>query len=50
MATPSRSAITTFFSSTNLYKDDDETQQHFLEDLVLYICKGYMLLSSCENI
>jgi hypothetical protein len=41
--------ITTFFSATNPYKKIDE-QQQFLEDLVLYICKGYMPLSTCENI
>ncbi len=27
-----------------------EPQQKFLEDLVLYIYKGYMVLSICENI
>ncbi len=35
--------------TTNLYKNYNEAQQ-FLEDLVLYIFKGYMFLSTCENI
>jgi hypothetical protein len=30
-----------FFESTNTYKNGDEAQQRFLEDLVFYICKGY---------
>jgi hypothetical protein len=44
------SAIIDFFGSPNPYKQHDEQQQKFLEDLVLYICKGYMALSTCENI
>jgi hypothetical protein len=44
------STITTFFGSTNLNKHGDETHQWFLEDLVLYICKGYKPLSTCKNI
>jgi hypothetical protein len=47
---PFGSTITTFFGSTHLYKHGDETQQQCLEDLVLYICKGYKPLSTCENI
>jgi hypothetical protein len=43
-------AITAFFGSTNLYKFGDEAQQIFVEDLVLYIYKGYMPLSTCENV
>jgi hypothetical protein len=31
-------------------KKTDEQQKHFLEDLVLYICKGYMPLSTCKNV
>jgi hypothetical protein len=33
-----------------MYKNIDETQQKFIEDLVLHIRKGYMPLSTCENI
>jgi hypothetical protein len=33
-----------------LTKHGDETQQQFLEDLVLYICKRYKPLSTFENI
>jgi hypothetical protein len=43
------SIIIFFFGSTNWYKNADETQQRFIY-LVLYICKGYKLLSTCENI
>jgi hypothetical protein len=28
----------------------NDAQQQFFKDLVLYICKGYMALSSCENV
>ncbi len=28
----------------------DEAQHHFLENLVLYISKGYRSLSTCENV
>jgi hypothetical protein len=42
-------AITCFFGSTNLYKML-MTHQRFIEDLVLYIYKGYMPLSTCKNI
>jgi hypothetical protein len=45
-----RSTIIAYFGSTNLYKNGDETQQMFLEDIVLCIRKGYMPLLSCENI
>jgi hypothetical protein len=44
------SAITNFLGSSNPYKQHDEQQQKFLEDLVLYICKGYKAMSTCENI
>jgi hypothetical protein len=44
-ARPSSSAITTYFGSTNPYKNNDETHHMFIEDLVLYICKGYQTLS-----
>jgi hypothetical protein len=36
--------------ATNLYKKNNEQQKHFLENLVFYICKGYIPLSSCENV
>jgi hypothetical protein len=39
-----------FCGAKNLYKNFDETQQQFLEDLVLYIFKGYRSLSTYENI
>jgi hypothetical protein len=32
------------------YKNLDPTQELFLEDLILYITKGYGLLSSIENV
>ncbi len=48
-ATLSMFVITMFFGSTNPYKHRDEAQQWFLEDLVLYICKGYKLLLTCKK-
>ncbi len=42
---PSSSAITTYFGSTNPYKNNDEAYHMFIEDLVFYICKGYRALS-----
>jgi len=42
--------ITSFFGSINLYNNVNETQQKFIRDLVLYICKGYMPFLMCENI
>ncbi len=42
---PSRYAITTYFGSTNPYKNNDETHHMFIKDLVLYICKRYRALS-----
>jgi hypothetical protein len=50
ITTPSAFVITSFFGATNPYKKIDEHQQQFLEDLVLYICKGYKPLSTCENV
>jgi hypothetical protein len=44
------SVITNFFGFSNPYKQHNEQQQKFLEDLVLYICKGYKALSICDNI
>ncbi len=44
---PFGSTITTFFGSMHLYKHGDEAQQQILEDLVLYICKGYKPLVAC---
>ncbi len=43
-------AITSYFGVTNHYKKSNEAQQQFLEDLVLYTCKGYKPLSTCDNI
>jgi hypothetical protein len=40
----------TYFDATNPYKKSNGAQQQFLEDLVLYTCKGYIPLSTCENI
>jgi hypothetical protein len=45
-----RLLLTKYFHLTISYKNGDEAQQMFLEDLVLYICKGYILLFSCEKI
>jgi hypothetical protein len=42
--------ITNFFGSSNPYKQHDEQQQKFLENLILYICKGYRALSIYESI
>ncbi len=50
ITTPSPFTITSFFGATNPYKKIDERQQQSLEDLVLYICKGYKPLSTCENV
>jgi hypothetical protein len=47
---PSGCAITSYFGVTNHYKKSNEAQQQFLEDLVLYTCKGYKPLSTCDNI
>jgi hypothetical protein len=47
---PSRCAITSYFGATNLYKKFDEAQQQFLENLVLYPCKGYKPFSTYDNI
>jgi hypothetical protein len=44
------SRIISFFGSTHPYKNANETHQKFIKDLVMYICKGYMPLSTCENI
>jgi hypothetical protein len=38
---PSSCVITIYVGSTNLYKKVNEAQKMFIEDLVLYICKGY---------
>ncbi len=34
----------------NLYKNGNEVQQKFFEDFTIYICKGYKVFSTCENI
>jgi hypothetical protein len=43
------SAISTFFESKTPYKKLNEVQQLFLEELVLFIAKGFSL-STCINI
>jgi hypothetical protein len=43
-------ASTSFLGSTNPYKNANEAQQRFIEDLVLYMCKSYKPLSTCKNI
>lgn len=47
---PSSFVITIYVGSTNLYKKTNEAQQMFIEDLVLYICKGYWTFSTIKNI
>jgi len=47
---PFECAITSYFRATNPYKKSNEAQQHFFENMVLYIYKGYMPLSTCDNI
>jgi hypothetical protein len=47
---PSKCVIIAFFGANNPYKKIDEIQQQFFKDLILYICKGYKALSSCENV
>jgi hypothetical protein len=43
-------AISSFFGSKTPHKRHDEVQKLFLEDLVLPTTKGYLLLSTCENV
>jgi hypothetical protein len=43
-------AIIIFFGSINMYKFSDETHQRFMEDLVLFIYKGYKILSTCQQV
>jgi hypothetical protein len=38
-----------FLGSLKLYSKSNQMQQDFLEDLILYIAKGYHLLSSTKN-
>jgi len=42
-------AITKHFGSVNLYKKDDSQQKKFMEDLLFFVAKGYMLISVAEN-
>jgi len=44
------SVISTFFESNTPYSKHDEILKSFLEDLVLFTTKGYLLLNTCENI
>jgi hypothetical protein len=39
-----------FFGGTNLYKKGDEAKQQFVEDILLYICKGYKAFSNSKHI
>ena len=43
------SSITAYFENTKPYAKNDVQQQHFLEDLVLFIAKGYESLSIVES-
>jgi hypothetical protein len=43
-------SIAAFFNSGVPYKNSDLAQELFLEDLILYITKGYQPLSSIENV
>jgi hypothetical protein len=42
-------AINNFFGSVRPYKKSNSIEMGFIEDLVLIITKGYMLLSIVEN-
>jgi len=42
--------VSTFFESNIPYSKHDEILKSFLEDLVLFTTKGYLLLITCENI
>ena len=43
------SAITEFFAGQKSYHKGDVQQKHFLEDLVLFIAKGYETLAVVES-
>jgi hypothetical protein len=43
-------AIFTFLGNKSPCKKQNEVQKLFLEDLVLFIAKGFSPLSTCENI
>ncbi len=44
------SVTSAFFGSTAPYKEQDEVQKFFLEDLVLVTTKGLFPLNTCENV
>ena len=44
------SSITTYFGNTKPYAKNDVQQQRFIEDLVLFIAKGYESLSIVESV
>jgi hypothetical protein len=44
------SAIFVFFSFTNQFKKDNETQVCFLEDVMLFVIKGYLPMKPIESI
>jgi len=50
MIGPFNITIIIYFWSINPYQKIDEAQQMFSEDIVLYICKAYWLISIVENI
>jgi hypothetical protein len=43
-------AIFGIFSSTNQFKKDNETHVCFLEDVMLFVIKGYLPMSIVESI
>jgi len=43
-------SITSFFGAEKFYKKHDVKQQTFMEDLMLYIAKGYEALQKVKNL
>jgi hypothetical protein len=43
-------AISSFFGSKTFKKKQDEAHKLFMEDLVLFLAKGYFSLNTCENV
>jgi len=44
------SAISGFFSSTNYFLKNNETHDCFLEDVMLFVIKGYFAMRIVESI
>jgi hypothetical protein len=44
------SAISSFFYSTNQFKKDNESHVCFLEDVMLFVIKGYLSMKAIESI